>query len=61
MRDAARAAEITLNEYRAGTQAYTAVVTVQNTLLASQQAALSITQAQLTDAVSLVTALGGGW
>ncbi len=61
VRDAARAAEITLNEYRAGTQAYTAVVTVQNTLLASQQAALSITQAQLTDAVSLVTALGGGW
>jgi NodT family efflux transporter outer membrane factor (OMF) lipoprotein len=61
VRDAARAAEITLNEYRAGTQAYTSVVTAQNTLLAAQQTALAITQSQLTDAVALVTALGGGW
>jgi NodT family efflux transporter outer membrane factor (OMF) lipoprotein len=61
VRDAARAAEITLNEYRAGTQAYTSVVNAQNTLLAAQQTALAITQSQLTDSVALVTALGGGW
>jgi NodT family efflux transporter outer membrane factor (OMF) lipoprotein len=61
VRDAARSAEITLNEYRAGTQAYTAVVTAQNTLLTAQQTALSIVQSRLTDSVSLIAALGGGW
>jgi NodT family efflux transporter outer membrane factor (OMF) lipoprotein len=59
--DATRAAQIALNEYRAGTQAYTAVITAQNTLLAAQQTLLSIQQSRLTDAVLLVQALGGGW
>jgi NodT family efflux transporter outer membrane factor (OMF) lipoprotein len=61
VRDAVLAAQITLNEYRAGTQAYTAVVTAQNTLLSAQQEALTIEQSRLTDAVALITALGGGW
>ena len=61
VRDAARAAQISLNEYRAGTQPYTTVVTAQNTLLAAQQTALTIEQSRLTDAVALITALGGGW
>jgi len=61
VRDAARSAEITLNEYRAGTQAYTAVITAQNTLLTAQQSALSIQQSRLTAAVALIGALGGGW
>ena len=61
VRDAALAAQISLNEYRAGTQPYTTVVTAQNTLLSAQQTALSIEQSRLTDAVSLITALGGGW
>jgi outer membrane protein TolC len=37
------------------------VVTTQNTVLAAQQTALSIGQSRLTDAVALITALGGGW
>ena len=59
--DSQRAAQIALNEYRAGTQAYTAVVTAQNTLLAAQQTDLSIEQSRLSAAVSLIQALGGGW
>jgi outer membrane protein TolC len=61
VRDAALAAQISLNEYRAGTQPYTTVVTAQNTLLSAQQTALTIEQSRLTDAVALITALGGGW
>ena len=59
--DANRAAQIALNEYRAGTQAYTAVITAQNTLLSARQTLLSIQQTRLTDAVILIQALGGGW
>jgi NodT family efflux transporter outer membrane factor (OMF) lipoprotein len=59
--DAAQAVTITLNEYRAGTQAYTAVITAQNTLLTAQETALSIQQSRLVAAVTLIEALGGGW
>ncbi len=59
--DAGRAAQIALNEYRAGTQAYTAVITAQNTLLTAQQNLIAIQQSRLTDAVALIQALGGGW
>ena len=59
--DAQRSAVISLNEYRAGTQAYTAVITAQNTLLSAQQTALSIEQNRLAASVALVQALGGGW
>lgn len=59
--DAQRAAQIALNEYRAGTQAYTAVITAQNTLISAQETALAIEQNRLTAAVNLIAALGGGW
>jgi NodT family efflux transporter outer membrane factor (OMF) lipoprotein len=59
--DAGHAAQIALNEYRAGTQAYTAVITAQNTRLAAEQTEISIEQSRLTDAVALIQALGGGW
>ena len=59
--DSQRAAQIALNEYRAGTQAYTAVITAQNTLLTAQQTDLSIEESRLADAVALIQALGGGW
>jgi NodT family efflux transporter outer membrane factor (OMF) lipoprotein len=59
--DAGHAAQIALNEYRAGTQAYTAVITAQNTKLAAEQTEISIEQSRLTDAVALIQALGGGW
>jgi len=58
---AGRAVEITLNEYQAGTVAYTTVVTAQVTLLADQETALLIQENRLIASVALVQALGGGW
>ncbi len=59
--DAGRAAQIALNEYEAGTQPYTTVITAQNTLLAAQETQISVQQTRLTEAVALIEALGGGW
>ena len=59
--DAHRAAQIALNEYRAGTVAYTAVISAQNTLLNAQQTEISIQQTRLANSVALIEALGGGW
>ena len=56
-----QATQIALNEYQAGTQAYTTVVTAEAQQLLVEESLLS-TQAQIqTDAVNLVVALGGGW
>jgi len=56
-----QATQIALNEYQAGTQAYTTVVTAQEQQLTVEEALLS-TQGQLqADAVTLIVALGGGW
>jgi NodT family efflux transporter outer membrane factor (OMF) lipoprotein len=56
-----QATQIALNEYRAGTQAFTTVVTAEQQQLAAEEAQLS-TQAQIqADAVNLIVALGGGW
>ena len=61
VRDAMRATDIAINEYRAGTQPYTTVVTAQNTMLAARQTAISIEQSRLSAAVTLIEDLGGGW
>ena len=58
---ARRAVEITTNAWRAGTVAYTSVITEQTLLLSDQQAALSIQQSRLVASVALIQALGGGW
>ncbi|MBV9488252.1 MAG: efflux transporter outer membrane subunit [Verrucomicrobia bacterium] len=58
---ARHAVEITLNEYQAGTVAYTTVITAQVTLLSAQQAALLVQENRLVASVALVQALGGGW
>jgi len=58
---ARQAVEVTLNEYRAGTVAYTSVITEQTLLLADQQTALSVQQSRLVASVALIEALGGGW
>jgi NodT family efflux transporter outer membrane factor (OMF) lipoprotein len=56
-----QATQITLNEYQAGTQAFTAVVTAEAIQLAAEESLLS-TQGQVqTDIVDLIVALGGGW
>ncbi len=59
--DASRAAQIALNEYRAGTADYTTVVTAQVTLLSDQQTALSVQQSRLLASIALYQDLGGGF
>jgi NodT family efflux transporter outer membrane factor (OMF) lipoprotein len=61
VRDARHAVDIALNEYRAGTQPYTTVVTAQDTALTDEQSALTVQQNRLVASVALIQALGGGW
>ncbi|MBN8954537.1 MULTISPECIES: efflux transporter outer membrane subunit [unclassified Rhizobium] len=56
-----QAVTITINEYKAGTGAYTSVVTAQATALSNEQAALQIREGLLTSSASLIEALGGNW
>jgi NodT family efflux transporter outer membrane factor (OMF) lipoprotein len=56
-----RAVELALNQYKAGTAAYTAVVTAQTIALGDAQTLLTIRQNRLDASVSLIEALGGGW
>jgi outer membrane protein TolC len=56
-----RAVDILLNEYRAGTVSFTAVVQQQAILLGNEQAALAVRQARFLASVTLIQALGGGW
>ncbi|MGH7189616.1 MAG: efflux transporter outer membrane subunit, partial [Acetobacteraceae bacterium] len=52
---------ITLNEYEAGTVAYTSVIVAQATQLADEQTLLTIQQNRLLASVGLIENLGGGW
>lgn len=61
VRTAQRSVNIALNEYQAGTQAYTTVVTEQTALLSAQEQALSVQEQRLVASVALIQALGGGW
>jgi NodT family efflux transporter outer membrane factor (OMF) lipoprotein len=61
VRDAERGLQIALNEYRAGTQPYTTVVSAQLTLLGDQESALSLQQNRLLASVTLFEDLGGGF
>ncbi len=59
--EAAEAARITMNEYKAGTVDYTTVVTAQVAELNVRESALAVLQSRLTETVALIEALGGGW
>jgi NodT family efflux transporter outer membrane factor (OMF) lipoprotein len=60
--EAAKEAErLILNQYKAGTIAYTSVVTAQSASLTAQQTALNIRQSLLINSVTLIQNLGGGW
>jgi NodT family efflux transporter outer membrane factor (OMF) lipoprotein len=52
---------LTLNQYKAGTVAYTNVVVAQTAALSARRSLAANTVSQQTTAVSLATALGGGW
>jgi NodT family efflux transporter outer membrane factor (OMF) lipoprotein len=55
------AERVTLNQYRAGTVAYTSVVVAEATALNARETLLTLQGQRMTTAVSLVEALGGGW
>jgi NodT family efflux transporter outer membrane factor (OMF) lipoprotein len=61
VKQAKLAVDLFLNEYKAGTVAYTSVVMAQSTALTEQESALTILQNRLVASVSLVQALGGGF
>jgi len=58
---AQQAVQISLNEYQAGTVAYTTVITAQVSLLNDQETALQVQEQRMFASVALVQALGGGW
>jgi len=61
VKDANLSVQLTLNQYKAGTVAYTAVITAQTIALADAQTLLTIRQNRLVASVNLIEALGGGW
>ena len=58
---ARKSVEFALNQYKAGTANYLAVVVVQATALSIEQTALTILNGRMTASVGLIKALGGGW
>ncbi len=53
--------EIAMSRYQTGLDPYLDVITAQNTLLSDQQAVVTLRVTEMTAAVQLVQALGGGW
>ena len=56
-----QAETVAMNEYKAGTVDYTTVATAQAAALSARQTLLTIQVQRMTNAVSLIEALGGGW
>ncbi|WP_150696065.1 efflux transporter outer membrane subunit [Pandoraea terrae] len=61
VQSAQEAAQLILNQYRAGTVSFINVITAQTTAFTAERTALQILGRQFTANVLLVTALGGGW
>jgi NodT family efflux transporter outer membrane factor (OMF) lipoprotein len=61
VKDARRAVDVYLNQFQAGTVAFTTVVVAEVTLLGDEEAELTIRQDLFLASVSLIEALGGGW
>jgi len=60
--DAAKqAADVALNEYKAGLAPFTTVIVADETDLTDRQTLLAIEQNRLLASVALIEALGGGW
>ena len=55
------ATRLAINEYKAGTIAFTQVVIAQTAELDSERSAVTVRQNRFTASVALIEALGGGW
>ncbi|GBQ05662.1 efflux transporter outer membrane subunit [Saccharibacter floricola] len=58
---AEEAVRVSMNEYLAGTQIYTTVITAQQTALQYEQNKLQVQQQRFLSEIRLITDLGGGW
>jgi outer membrane protein TolC len=58
---ARQAVDVYMNQYQAGTVAFTTVVTAEAILLSDEEAELNVRQNLYLASVSLIEALGGGW
>jgi NodT family efflux transporter outer membrane factor (OMF) lipoprotein len=58
---AREAVQLSLNQYQAGTVAFTTVITAQNTALSAEQTLLNVRLNRFIASATLVAALGGGW
>ncbi len=61
VRDERTAVNVYLNQFQAGTVAFTTVVTAEIALLADEEIELTYRQNLFLASVSLIEALGGGW
>jgi NodT family efflux transporter outer membrane factor (OMF) lipoprotein len=61
VRLAQQAVNLQLNRYKAGTIAYTDVITAETTLLTNQRTQVNLLSERVVYNVQLVKALGGGW
>ncbi len=61
LQSARQAVQLTLNQYQAGTVAYTSVVVAQTTALGDEETVLTILESRLVASATLVEAVGGGW
>ncbi|MGB6535473.1 MAG: TolC family protein [Xanthobacteraceae bacterium] len=61
VKDAQQAVDVYLNQFQAGTVAFTTVVTAEITLLADQETELTYRQDLFLASVTLIEDLGGGW
>ncbi len=61
IKSAHEAERLILNQYKAGTVAYTSVVTAQTAALTDEENALTVMENRLVASVTLIQALGGGW
>lgn len=61
IQSAQRFVELATSRYETGLDPYLNVITAQNTLLTDQQAEVTLRVNEMTAAVQLIQALGGGW
>ena len=61
VKSAQRYVERATSRYQTGLDPYLNVISAQTTLLSDQQTAVSLRVSEMTAAVQLVQALGGGW
>ncbi len=58
---ARQALRLTTNQYKAGIIPYSSVITAQITAFTAEKTAADLNYQRMTAAVTLISALGGGW